>query len=67
MTNCTACGSPTYHPSTGHVFSETHYVCGPCARSWYKWLKGMMSRKWGKQNFYEHAITSVRPKEETDG
>lgn len=63
---CNACGGP-YHPSTGHVFTPTHVVCGPCARSWKDWLKGMMSRRWGGQRFYDHALTSVRPEEENDG
>ena len=59
---CIACKSP-YHEATGHVmqYDPLLVLCGPCARSLSKWMKGMMNRKWNKLKFYEHAI--VKPDE----
>lgn len=39
-------------------------MCGACARNWCKWLKNMMSRRWGGLKFYEHAATSIKPPRE---
>jgi hypothetical protein len=59
---CFACGGP-YHPSTGHLFREYPGVayCGACYRPFLKWMKGHLNRRWGKQKFYEEAVTSIRP------
>jgi hypothetical protein len=38
---CSACNNP-YHPATGHAWSETFRLCGPCAISFKDWLKGRM-------------------------
>jgi hypothetical protein len=52
---CFFCGG-VYHPSTGHRWNERVVACGPCAKDFVRWLRGMLNRKWGKQNFYEAAI-----------
>ena len=57
---CASCGSP-YHPSTGHVLSRKSVQCGPCARSFARWLSGHLKRKWSGSSFYEEAVTSIRP------
>lgn len=57
---CTACHG-VYHPATGHAFSATAQLCGPCARHYLRWLKGHLSRTWAKASFYEYAATSIKP------
>ncbi len=54
MDRCSACKGP-FHPATGHAHSEHTFLCGPCTRHFYKWVRQHTSRKWGKHFFYEHA------------
>jgi hypothetical protein len=58
---CAACGSP-YHEATGHIHSENTVLCGACAKDFSKWLRGMMSRRWGGVRFYDHIETSANKK-----
>ena len=51
---CFFCGG-VYHPSTGHIWNERVVACGPCAKHFYKWLRGMLNRRWGKKDFYAAA------------
>lgn len=57
---CFACKGP-YHPASGHRFEAPFadvVYCGACIRPFIVWLKGMMSRKWGKLDFYAEARVS---------
>lgn len=38
---CAICHGP-YHPATGHAFTESCVLCGPCARDFYQWYKTRM-------------------------
>lgn len=58
---CSACNNP-YHSSTGHILSPRTKLCGPCAREFQKWWKGMTRRKWGKVLFYDCTDTSKNKK-----
>lgn len=59
-TKCIACGGP-YHPSTGHLHQADAPVCGPCTKHFVTWLKSHTKRKWGGEDFYEAAKTSIKP------
>lgn len=59
---CSICRAP-YHEATGHIHSSRTRLCGACARSWLEWLKRHLNRRWGGVKFYEHAATSIRPRE----
>lgn len=63
--SCAACGN-VYHCATGHVLNLDPLVvlCGPCAIDHCRWLKGMMSRRSGGVKFYDHAHTSIKPKDD---
>ena len=63
---CFACGGP-YHPASGHLFREFEGVayCGRCTRYFFGWVKGHTKRRWGGQDFYEAAATSVREARES--
>lgn len=39
-------------------------ICGPCTKHMVEFLRSHTRRKWGGLNFYEHAATSIKPKEE---
>ena len=52
---CTACGG-VYHPDTGHRFTETAVLCGPCTRDMVKFVKGRMALTMRGARFYEHAL-----------
>ena len=57
---CASCGGP-FHPATGD-WDRRYQVarCGTCMRSFVKWLKGMLGRRWSGQLFYEAAATSIK-------
>ncbi len=55
---CSACGG-VYHEATGHAFSPTTRLCGPCARNMVAWVKKHVSKRWSKGDFYAAAATSV--------
>lgn len=55
---CAACKG-VYHPATGHLFTPTCVLCGPCARDFLRWWKGMVNRRWGKLRFYDFAHPPV--------
>lgn len=57
---CIACGAP-YHPATGHLHQENAPICGSCAKHFVAWLKSHTKRKWGGEDFYEAAKTSIKP------
>lgn len=57
--SCSSCENP-YHPATGWRLSPRTRLCGPCARHFAEWVKGMVRRRWGGVRFYDHAATSVR-------
>lgn len=59
---CSACGAP-YHEATGHRHSERTQLCGACARAWQRWLKAHLQCRWGGIRFYDHAATSIRPRQ----
>ena len=52
---CSCCGGP-FHPATGHEFGGKGRFCGPCTRDFFKWVRGISGRRWGKVNFYKHAF-----------
>jgi hypothetical protein len=52
---CSACDNP-YHEASGHRISDTMRYCGPCAKSFATFWKGMTRRKWGKNYFYDYAV-----------
>lgn len=56
---CNTCGG-VWHPSCGD-WDERFQVarCGRCYREWLKFYKGHMKRKWGGEDFYAHAETSI--------
>jgi Mor family transcriptional regulator len=59
---CNCCGGP-FHPATGDYDKKyDRATCGACYRPFVKWVKGMMSRRWGGQNFYAAAATSIKAK-----
>lgn len=56
--NCFFCKETPYHESTGCYYNERVVACGPCARSFFKWLKQHVNR-WAnpkRPNFYEAAF-----------
>lgn len=64
------CGTP-YHEATGHRFTETAKLCGPCARGFKEFVKFQMGRKTGRPKIFtngkrvvlslaEAAVTSIR-------
>lgn len=60
--NCFFCNGP-YHPATGSFYTERVRACGPCARSFFGWVKGHVAR-WSsskRPNFYEAAFKFRAP------
>lgn len=57
---CASCGAP-YHEASGHRFTDTMVICGPCTRHFIKFIKSHTKRKWGGFVFYDYAATSVKP------
>ena len=67
---CTSCGGVA-HPVTGDVRPDGTIVCGPCTRSFLRWLKGQLNRsfrigakgsKKGHVRFYDF----IYPRKESD-
>ena len=61
---CMACKGP-FHPATGHQFSKTATLCGPCAGRFFAWVIRHTRRRWSGADFYAAAATSIRPREDT--
>lgn len=60
MIRCANCGGP-HHPATGHAFTATTVLCGPCAGRFWAWVVRHTARRYGAAaSFYTHAATSVR-------
>ena len=66
---CSACKGPA-HPATGHAFTATMMLCGPCTRNFIRWIKqreAMMGHKSKRHNsnttWTEAALTSIKTKE----
>lgn len=57
---CMNCGGP-FHPSTGHAFSVTAVLCGPCARDFFAWVRKRMTPRKKGPDFGVAAASSVRP------
>jgi hypothetical protein len=60
---CKSCKGP-YHIQTGHRWSDTFVICGPCAIDWLKWLKKRMNsmdskRKEMLSSFSDNAAKSI--------
>lgn len=54
---CAACGG-VYHEATGHRWTSSMVICGPCAREFIAWLRGHSQRRWGGLRFYDYTETS---------
>ena len=52
---CNACKG-VFHEATGHRHSDNTVLCGPCAKHFFKWVKGHTNRSWSGVKFYEHAV-----------
>lgn len=62
---CFCCGGP-FHPATGDYDRVWDIArCGPCIRSFYRWMRGHTARRWGGHAFYVEAETSIRASEQS--
>ena len=52
---CASCKGVA-HPATGCAWSETTLVCGPCARSFWRWMMQHTRARKGKPSFYDAAL-----------
>lgn len=62
MKRCSACGGP-FHPSTGHAWTESIQICGPCARDFVIWIKSReasMGRPWRRSNSQQSFSDAAR-------
>jgi hypothetical protein len=56
------------HPATGHAFTTDVLYCGPCTRTFFKWVREHTSKRPSKRQFktaarfYEEAARCVKVK-----
>lgn len=54
---CAACCG-AFHEATGHFWTSSMPICGPCIRGFIAWLKRHTSSRWGGLQFYDYTETS---------
>jgi len=60
---CPTCGGVS-HPSSGCVYSPTFIVCGPCTRTFARWLENWTNskgRRGGRPSFFAH-VNVISPR-----